>query len=86
MRAQRIGARPRPQATAGRQRQQGRQNAVLATQLLDQLDRQSSFLNEAAEAAALLQLSPAQVLQALRRALTPPGWVTLMTGARSDAQ
>ncbi len=68
-------------------RQQRSQDAVLAADLLAHFDTQRNFLSEqGAEEARLLQATPEQVLQALRQALATPGWVTLITGAPSNAQ
>lgn len=56
--------------------------AVLAAQLMDQLDSGSSFIDEQAREDALLQsLSVEQVQEALRHLLDPQRWVIVVTGA-----
>lgn len=56
--------------------------AVLAAQLMDQLDSGSSFIDEQAREDTLLQsLSVEQVQEALRRLLDPQRWVIVVTGA-----
>ncbi|MEJ6006555.1 insulinase family protein [Paucibacter sp. AS339] len=78
--------RARRQWLADRRQQHG-QDEALAASLLTQFDTGLNFISEQiAEEEQLKQLTPAEVLRALRQALAAPGWVTLITGAPSNTQ